>query len=519
MFSRNFPSHGFAALLSTVVGLGWFALIGNVGIDLADEGYYWYGTQRVLLGEVPIRDFLAYDPARYLYAAFIASIFGAADAMQVRLAAYLVLVVLIFSAIAIFIHATRELSITRGTKAAYCVFISVILSIWMYPYYKVFDQATCFVLAGSIYIFLLEASSRSYFLLGIVVGGAWIVGRNHGVYGILASAIAFIVLLIQGRLGNRVFRNSCIWVVGIVLGYSPMLVAFVLVDGFFMAFIDGARAQINSGSTNIGILVPWPWTVDLYGEGRMLAIPRYLLGGCFVVVAIAPFLLAPLLLGRAQSRRHRTALIAMICVCIPYAWYAFSRADLVHIVLPMMVLVLFTAVFVAGLNSVVGFFVMCLVTAGSIGVFSYVPSVNYLFTNAKDWRLLSVGRSAIYVDRAQLDQINRRLSLVSSTPETKFIALPDMPTIHAMLGKPMYVHDIYVLSRAAEMEEEAEIRRIDAANPAVILVSNAALDKKPGWRFSELRPRTYAWISDHYEMSISNSFLGGDRLEVFTHRH
>jgi hypothetical protein len=90
-------------------------------------------------------------------------------------------------------------------------------------------------------------------------------------------------------------------------------------------------------------------------------------------------------------------------------------------------------------------------------------------------------------------------ALISS--HARFLALPNLPGLHAILRTKMATWEIYALFPVDEDSEAREIARVESMLPDVILVSDHALDGNPALRFSRTRPLTYRWITTRYEPS------------------
>ena len=125
------------ALASAVIVVALFYWQGRIGISLSDEGYLWYGAQRALAGDVPIRDFMAYDPARYYWVAAIMRLAGDNGIVTTRVAAALVQAIGLFIALAVVVRSRGPASPRTGWTIV--VIATIVLVLWMLPRHKLFD--------------------------------------------------------------------------------------------------------------------------------------------------------------------------------------------------------------------------------------------------------------------------------------------------------------------------------------------------------------------------------------------
>lgn len=503
----------YAGILAAII---WLVFARHIGFDLSDEGYLWYGTQRILHGEVPMRDFLAYDLGRYIYCAIFLLAFQDTGLMTIRLATSPLIGILV--GMMVFIVISNEKGTKWLSQAYYSVPVALLALVLVYPYYKVFDLAASVLLVLAVSNLFSRQNRISWGLLGFIVGLVAVINRNHGVYGVVASTLACVILMSMSNTNRPQAKDIAAWAIGILIGYTPTLFAFVFIDGFFQAFLHGIQEQFRLGQTNLPIPVPWPWLFDLRSQGWLTSFLHISKGLGFVLLIAFPIFGAAFLIrNRSAFGPSYTAFSAALCVAIPYSHYAFSRADFVHLTLPLypVMIGLLTIPISARVSTKILFTILLI--AISIYI-SDSPVVKFYSNFERDWVKIIVRNDEVFVEEGEAQVYAKEIKAIEShaVPKGSFVALPNMPGLHAIYESRIPIYDIYILSKAEHTHEMMEVRGLNQLRPNLILISNHALDSNDSRRFSSFRPDMYKWINDHYRRTRSSDVSGWDSLEIYT---
>jgi hypothetical protein len=479
------PVLAAAALASLLVAIA-FHFEGHRILDLADEGFLWYGTWQTRLGAMPIRDFKAYDIGRYYWGALWSSLFGGG-------------VVALRISTALFEIAGISLGLLTVRAAARrlrpMIVAAILFVLWAFFRPKLFEPA---VSLGTVYFLArwIERPSRGRaFALGCSLGIAALVGRNLGLYGLLASALALI--FVRWRRGeSKLGASFAGFVAGLFVGYLPMPVLLLTDSLFRQRYLGLIGAMFQRGVTNLTLPVPWPWTVPSNMPEPAFAIT--VANGLFFLL-LPLFYALGLACGYFRPRERGTSeLVAATLVGIPYLHHIFSRADLPHLGDAIHPFLLGAAVLPScapkGRRRNLAFGAL-----GGVALLSLLSAGNY------HRNLLLASRVPVDVLGDRLLVSHRTRSLLEATeklrrgPRPEMIAaLPNWPGLYVILQQRSPVWNIYAVFAASEAAQYRMISEIQRNAVTRVILNTEPIDGRPDRTFAATHPLVWKFLQSHF---------------------
>lgn len=488
-------------LLAGGTVLALFLWQGHQGFDLSgDEGFLWYGAQRVMVGEVPIRDFMAYDPGRYYWVAAVMSLWGDNGIMVLRGA------LAIFQAIGLFSGLILLFRDTIEPNRLLWLLATITLVVWMFPIYRLFDIPLSIVLVGALSFLVKLPSSGRYFLTGLFIGLIAVFGRNHGVYGVAGSLSTMAYLAVKREIGPGLVKAFALWAAGVVVGYLPVLLMIAVIPSFALAFWESIRFLFEVKATNLPLPVPWPWLVPLGQVLPVEAARSILLGLFFIAIVVFGVLgIAWVIYQRLQKRPVSPVLVASAFLALPYAHYAYSRADVFHLVLGIFPFLIGSVVLLASQPTIIKWpFAALLCGASLLVMIPFHPG--WQCYASQQCVEADVAGSKLKISQTAANELAmlKKLADQFAPGDRSFIVAPFWPAAYAVLKRKSPMWEIYPLFPRTEAFERAEIKRIKAANPGFAIIIDAPLDGWDELRFRNTHPLIDQYVHDHFER------LGGD---------
>lgn len=499
--------------ISALTVLALFLWEGAKGLNLWDEGFFWYGVQRVMHGEVPLRDFQAYDPFRYYWSAALMALWGGNTGMLgLRASSAVLQVAGLFCGLLVIARGARP-----DRRLPCLVAASVALAVWMIPHFKMADLSASVLLIGALTLLIEAPTTRRYVLAGVCVGFSAFMGRNHGLYGLAAAGATILWLSLHRTQGPSFLRAALLFAAGVAVGFLPVVAMLLLVPGFATAYWEGIRFLFEIKSTNIGLPVPWPWRADF--SGPVSAIVRDVMLGVFFLATLVFGVVSLIWVvwSRWQRKPVVPAFVASAFLALPYAHYAFSRADFYHLAFGIFPLL-------------VGCFALALAQPGTRTRWAgagalLAASVLTMYGYHAGWQCRSgercvdvdVSASRMRVDPATAKEVEmiRRIASQYAANGKNFVAAPLWPGAYALLDRPSPMWEIYALFPRPPAFEERELARIKAAEPGFALIYDLALDGDEQQRFKNSHPLTYRYFADNFQR-VPNPLR--PELELFVSR-
>lgn len=497
-----------SALVAVGLAAASYLFLGRLHLNLADEGYLWYGTLRVLEGQVPMRDFQSYDPGRYYWSALGALVWGP-GILALRLSGAAFQALGLFAGLLVARRVVRHVWLLLP--------VGLVLAGWMFPRHK-FIEASLAMAAVYVAVRLFEKpSSRMHLIAGVFVGAAGFMGKNHGLYAFLGLLLLIGFLHVKLREGS-LLRKLGAWAAGIAIGSAPMILMLGLAPGFFDAFVDSTRTTLAQG-TNLPAPYPWPWRMEYAGLDWGEWLSQISLAISFMLpVLVYPIGLILAATARPGSLRSRSVLICSSMIGIFYAHHAAVRSDVLHLAqcIHPLLLGVFALPMALGRSKRRAWQWVAWVLFAWITWFS-VMGANPLLRDGRFRRALLVEHyvagDALLLEPRVADYLSRVEAVVRRhvANETLFIA-PFFPAFYPLLGKSAPCKETYFFWPRAEREVQLRmIQDFESHGLRWALIVVTTIDRREDLFFSQSHPLVRDYLGTNF-VRVRTPELPGNHL-------
>lgn len=471
----------------------YFLALIRQGFNLADESYLWYGSQRVLAGEIPILDFMSYDPGRYYWSAGFMSILNSNGiyAQRVAIAAFQFLG--IYAGLLLI---SSELTGSKKDRLAYLILITIIFLGWMFPSHKLFDISVSILLVILIKFLITKPNQKRFLLTGIFLGMIFFFGKNHGLYGLISLVLAICWLTLT-RENKKILKVGSVYLIlGLMLGLAPLIMMMAIIPEFYIAYFNNIKSIFDAGKTNFDLPIPWPWTIDYQTISLSQIIDKFLIGSIFILLIILDFIFVVYICCKSICKKILPlSFVASVFVSIPYIHFAYSRADLSHLAQSIFPLLIGIFIILGSSNQKVKW---------GIGFLVLGISARLTFPLLPCWNEECIPEK-IYQDQLNINKKTEAyVTLIGKLREKycidgdPYVVIPFMPGAYAIFNAKSPVWGIYVQHPQTINAQLSEISKIESAHPKFILINTKGVDGKVELSYPKTHPLVYTYIKNQF---------------------
>ena len=304
----------------------------NRGFNLLDEGFVLHVSERVLLGQVPYRDFFTQlTPGAFVALAAVFSVTGP----SVMVGRWITLLLGLAITVLLYWGARRLVSRPTAALAALAFPVWGIGQGWFYPNYSWFALVGC-VAALCAYLRSSQSTDGARWLVvaGTCCGVAAFCKQNMGLYALVALCGASLTTG-PGSLGRRVLSTSVM-----ALSAVPVPLALLLwlaANGALAEFIrDAVWIPLRVFPTDMAapyppFWPPWPLPTDKPGQGEWAFRLVCLLPPLPYVLTAVELAVGAVFHRAAVPAALRDARAAWLLFGLALWVTAFPRADFDHV--------------------------------------------------------------------------------------------------------------------------------------------------------------------------------------------